>query len=90
MLKKILLLIFILIIPTLSYSYQCTMLMSNVDVAITKLDSEKYSSLIEAAKMLRKKGEDAHDKGEHLLSEEILNAALRLLDVWFRYKCLKS
>ena len=31
--------------------------------------------------MLRKKGEEAHDNGDHLLSEEILNAALRLLDV---------
>ena len=31
--------------------------------------------------MLRKKGEEAHDNGDHLLSEEILNAAIRLLDV---------
>ena len=30
--------------------------MSNVDSAIMKIDENKYSSLIEAAKMLRKKG----------------------------------
>jgi|TARA_B100000925_G_scaffold286090_1_gene263308 hypothetical protein len=57
------------------------MLMSNVDSAIMKIDENKYSSLIEAAKMLRKKGEEAHDNGDHLLSEEILNAALRLLNI---------
>tara|TARA_Y100001933_G_scaffold84146_1_gene85550 strand:- start:1183 stop:1428 length:246 start_codon:yes stop_codon:yes gene_type:complete len=81
MLKKITFLFFILLTPTLSYSYQCTMLMSNIDSAIMKMDSNKYSSLIEAAKMLKNEGEKAHDKGNHLLSEEILNAALRLLDV---------
>ena len=58
------------------------MLISNVDSAIMKIDKNKYSSLIEAAKLLRKKGEEAHDNGDHLLSEEILNAALRLLNVW--------
>ena len=47
--------------PTLSYSYQFTMLMSNVDSAIMKMYKNKYSSLIDAAKMLRKKGEEAHD-----------------------------
>tara|TARA_Y100001934_G_C11784427_1_gene509729 strand:- start:270 stop:515 length:246 start_codon:yes stop_codon:yes gene_type:complete len=81
MLKKITFLFFILLTPTLSYSYQCTMLMSNIDSAIMKMDSNKYSSLIEAAKMLKNEGEKAHDNGNHLLSEEILNAALRLLDV---------
>ena len=81
MIKKITLLLFIILTPTLSYSYQCTMLMSNVDSAIMKIDENKYSSLIEVAKMLRKKGEEVHDNGDHLLSEEILNAALRLLNV---------
>ena len=81
MIKKFTLLLFIVLTPTLSYSYQCTMLMSNVDSAIMKIDENKYSSLIEAAKMLRKKGEEAHDIGDHQLSEEILNAALRLLNV---------
>ena len=81
MIKKLTLLLFIVLTPTLSYSYQCTMLMSNVDSAIMKIDENKYSSLIEAAKMLRKKGEEAHDIGDHQLSEEILNAALRLLNV---------
>ena len=81
MIKKITLLLFIILTPTLSYSYQCTMLMSNVDSAIMKIDENEYSSLIEAAKMLRKTGEEAHDNGDHLLSEEILNVALRLLNV---------
>ena len=46
MIKKFTLLLFIILIPTLSYSYQCTMLMSNVDSAIMKIDENKYSSLI--------------------------------------------
>ena len=79
--KKINTTIFMMLTPTLSYSYQCTMLMSNVDSAIMKIDENKYSSLIEAAKIISKKGEEAHDNGDHLLSEEILNAALRLLNI---------
>ena len=63
MIKKFTLLLFIVLTPTLSYSYQCTMLMTNVDSAILKID------------------EEAHDNGDHLLSEEILNAALRLLNI---------
>ena len=63
MIKKFTLLLFIVLTPTLSYSYQCTMLMTNVDSAIMKID------------------EEAHDNGDHLLSEEILNAALRLLNI---------
>ena len=81
MIKKFTLLLFIVLTPTLSYSYQCTMLMSNVDSAKMKIVENKYLSLIEATKMLRKKGEEAHDNGDHLLSEEILNAALRLLNI---------
>ena len=65
MIKKFTLLLFIVLTPTLSYSYQCTMLISNVDSAIMKIDENKYSSLIEAAKMLRKKGEEAPDNGDH-------------------------
>ena len=81
MIKKLTLLFFIMLTPTLSYSYQCTMLMSNIDSAIMKIDENKYSSLIETAKMLKDKVEKAHDNGDNLLSEEILNAALRLLDI---------
>ena len=46
MLKKLILLFFIMLTPTLSYSYQCTMLMSSVDSDIMKIDENKYSSLI--------------------------------------------
>ena len=53
--KKLTLLFFIMLTPTLSYSYQCIMLISNVDSAIMKIDENKYSNLIEAAKMLKKK-----------------------------------
>ena len=70
MIKKITLLLFIILTPTLSYSYQCTMLMSNVDSAIMKIDENKYSSLIEAAKMLKEKGKEAHYNGDHLLPED--------------------
>ena len=42
MFKKLTLLFFIMLTPTLSYSYQCTMLMSNGDSAIMKIDENKY------------------------------------------------
>ena len=42
MIKKLTLLFFIILTPTLSYSYQCTILMSNVESAIMKIDENKY------------------------------------------------
>ena len=66
--------------PTLSYSYQCAMLMSNVDSAIMKIDENKYSSLIEAAKMLEKKVKKLMIMVITYYLK-ILNAALRLLNI---------
>ena len=42
MIKKLTLLFFIILTPTLSYSYQCTILMSNAESAIMKIDENKY------------------------------------------------
>lgn len=57
------------------------MKISNVNLAISELDPTKHGAIIEAAKVLRTKGEKAHKNGDHQLSEDILAAALRLLDV---------
>lgn len=55
--------------------------MGDVDQAISVLDQSKHGAIIEAAKMLRMQGEKAHKNGDHQLSEDILAAALRLLDI---------
>tara|TARA_Y100000746_G_C15330963_1_gene377747 strand:+ start:290 stop:538 length:249 start_codon:yes stop_codon:yes gene_type:complete len=68
-------------IPTITFSGSCPMKLANVDQAISVLDQSKHAAIIEAAKMLKIKGEKAHKNGEHQLSEDILAAALRLLDV---------
>jgi len=57
------------------------MKIGNVNQAISELDPTKHGAIIEAEKVLRTKGEKAHKNGDHQLSEDILAAALRLLDV---------
>ena len=69
------------ILPSITFSYSCPMKMGDVDQAISVLDQSKHGAIIEAAKMLRMQGEKAHKNGDHQLSEDILAAALRLLDI---------
>lgn len=80
-LKTVILILTIGIFPSFAFSYSCPMKIGNVDQAISELDSTKHGAIIEAAKVLRTKGEKAHKNGDHQLSEDILAAALRLLDV---------
>ena len=69
------------VFPSFAFSYSCPMKIGDVNQAISELDITKHGAIIEAAKMLRTKGEEAHKNGDHQLSEDILAAALRLLDV---------
>ena len=80
-LKTVMLILTIGIFPSFAFSYSCPMKINDVNQAISELDMTKHAALIEAAKMLRTKGEEAHKNGDHQLSEDILAAALRLLDV---------
>jgi hypothetical protein len=80
-LKTVILILTIGIFPSFALSYSCPMKIGNVDQAISELDPTKHGAIIEAAKVLRTKGEKAHKNGDHQLSEDILAAALRLLDV---------
>ena len=47
----------------------------------SKLDKTKHETLINVALMLHEEGMKAHDSGNHNLSEDLLNGALRLLDI---------
>ena len=62
---------------TLSYA----MLKTEIEGKIALLDAIKHETLINIALMLHEEGVKAHDSGDHAMSEELLNGALRLLDI---------
>ena len=67
--------------PSVAFAGACTMLAAEVEDKISQLDQSKYEALINAALMLHEEGMKAHDSGNHGLSEDLLNGALRLLDI---------
>ena len=80
--KKILSFTFIiLLLPSMVFAGACPMLKSQVEDKIATLDQARYATLISVALMLHEEGVKAHDSGDHGMSEELLNGALRLLDV---------
>ena len=80
--KKLLSLTFmILLLPSMAFAGSCPMLKSEVEGKIAALDQTKHATLISYALMLHEQGVKAHDSGDHGMSEELLNGALRLLDV---------
>ncbi len=71
----------ILFFPSVVFAGACPMLASDIEDKISKLDKTKHEALINIALMLHEEGMKAHDTGNHNLSEELLNGALRLLDI---------
>ena len=71
----------ILFLPSVVFAGACPMLKSEIEDKISKLDEVKYETLINIALMLHEEGVKAHDSGDHAMSEELLNGALRLLDI---------
>ena len=67
--------------PSVVFAGACPMLAGDIEDKISKLDQSKHETLINTALMLHEEGMKAHDSGNHALSEELLNAALRLLDI---------
>tara|TARA_B100001175_G_C19046806_1_gene420045 strand:- start:254 stop:502 length:249 start_codon:yes stop_codon:yes gene_type:complete len=67
--------------PSLVFAGACPMLAGDIEDKISKLDQSKHETLINTALMLHEEGMKAHDSGNHALSEELLNGALRLLDI---------
>ena len=57
------------------------MLKSEIEDKISQLDQTEHATLINIALMLHEEGVKAHDSGDHAMSEELLNGALRLLDI---------
>ena len=64
-LKTVMLILTIGIFPSFAFSYSCPMKISNVNLAISELDPTKHGAIIEAAKVLRTKGEKAYKNGDH-------------------------
>ena len=80
--KKLLSITFmILLLPSMAFAGACPMLKSEVEDKIAMLDQTKHATLINVALMLHEEGMKAHDTGNHDMSEELLNGALRLLDI---------
>ena len=71
----------ILFLPSVVFAASCPLLKSEIEDKISKLDETKHETLINIALMLHEKGVKAHDSGDHAMSEELLNGALRLLDI---------
>ena len=67
--------------PSVVFAGACPMLAGDIEDKISKLDQSKHETLINTALMLHEEGMKAHDSGNHTLSEELLNGALRLLDI---------
>ena len=70
-----------LMFSSMAFAGSCPMLKSEVEGKIATLDQTKHATLISYALMLHEQGVKAHDSGDHGMSEELLNGALRLLDV---------
>ena len=63
------------------YAYSCLMLASEIEEKIANLDQTDHAFIINTANLLKEEGVSQHDDGDHTKSEELLNAALRLLDI---------
>ena len=70
-----------LMFSSLAFAGSCPMLKSEVESKIAALYQTEHATLISIALMLHEEGVKAHDSGDHGMSEELLNGALRLLDV---------
>ena len=66
-------------LPSMAFAGACPMLTSQVEDKIATLDQTKHATLISIALMLHEQGMAAHSSGDHGMSEELLNGALRLL-----------
>ena len=71
----------ILFLPSVVFAGACPMLKSEIEDKISQLDQTEHATLINIALMLHEEGVKAHDSGNHAMSEELLNGALRLLDL---------
>ena len=70
-----------LMFSSMTFAGSCPMLKSEVEGKIAALDQTEHATLISIALMLHEEGVKAHGSGDHGMSEELLNGALRLLDV---------
>ena len=71
----------ILFLPSVVFAGACPMLKSEIEDKISQLDQTEHAILINIALMLHEEGVKAHDSGNQAMSEELLNGALRLLDL---------
>ena len=68
-------------LPAIAHAGSCPSIAAQIDSKISSMDTEKYEMIIAAATMLKDQGILEHKSGSHKASEDLLNGALRLLDV---------
>ena len=72
----------LLFLPTIVQAGSCPSIVgAQIDSKISNMDAGKYEVLIAAAIMLKDQGILEHQSGSHKASEDLLNGALRLLEI---------
>ena len=67
-------------LPSIAFA-GCSTLSTQVEDKIATLDQTKHATLISIALILHEQAVSANSAGDHGMSEELINGALRLLDV---------
>ena len=73
--------IFLVFSPVTTYAGSCPTLVAKINNTIASMDQSRYEVIIAAANMLKDQGDLEHKSGDHAKSEDLLNGALRLLDI---------
>jgi len=70
-----------LLFTSLSFAGMCPMVNNQIKHALAKVDESAHPEIVSIAKSLKEQGMELHESGDHMKSEELLKAALRLLDL---------
>ena len=76
---KVIFFLIVIFASNLAYAGSCPLLMKEIDQLIEQSKELSKEQLAEI-KQLRQQGEEAHNQGDHKVSEDLLNQALELLD----------
>ena len=70
-----------LLLSSFSYAGMCPMVNNQIKHALAKVDEAAHPEIVSIATSLKDQGMELHESGDHAKSEELLKAALRLLDL---------
>ena len=70
-----------LIFTSFSSAGMCPMVNNQIKQSLAKVDESAHPEIVSIAKSLKDQGMELHASGDHSKSEELLKAAIRLLDL---------